>query len=203
MGTTKNNRSTLLTVGQRIRQLRVSKNMSQTDLGKKIHLSQETISKIERGIQKPSLEQQISFAEYFGVTSGYLLTGEEFDTLDFIGQYISFDYKSLPLDTDIQNPVLKIDRALLCYLLNTARAKHDPSIPKYVRDSWLEKETEVFNNTRKDVNKNHEFVDVALVPFSLIYSSDEDYDHRYLDLWQKASKVLLLENQSTLNNDES
>lgn len=60
-------------IGDRIRELRSAKRMSQTQLAKAIHVSQQAITKWETGKSEPSSSAIDSIANYFNVSSDYLL----------------------------------------------------------------------------------------------------------------------------------
>lgn len=65
-----------------LRQLRLQRSLTQHELGKHIGLSKAVISKYENGIGYPTLDTLIYFAEYFGVTTDYLLGVEHKKTID-------------------------------------------------------------------------------------------------------------------------
>lgn len=62
-----------MTFGQRLRELRKSKNLSQEELGKVIHVSKVSISGYENDTREPGQEALKSLASYFNVTTDYLL----------------------------------------------------------------------------------------------------------------------------------
>ena len=62
-------------IGKAIKELREEKKLTQAELGAIFGISGKTISNYEKGDREPSLELVTKFAEYFGVTSDYLLTG--------------------------------------------------------------------------------------------------------------------------------
>lgn len=59
--------------GDRLRNLRKSKNMSQDDLAITVGVSKSSISCYEKGTRTPSIETLIDFMSLFGVTSDYLI----------------------------------------------------------------------------------------------------------------------------------
>ena len=61
-------------IGRNIAKLRVSRGLSQGDLGKEIGLTPSAISNIENAISYPSVDTLIRFAVFFSVTVDYLLT---------------------------------------------------------------------------------------------------------------------------------
>lgn len=60
-------------IGDRIRELRSARRMSQTELAKAIHVSQQAITKWENGKSEPSSSAIDYIANYFNVSSDYLL----------------------------------------------------------------------------------------------------------------------------------
>lgn len=82
-----------------LRSLRIQRGLTQQELGGYVGLSKAVISKYENGIGYPTLDSLIYFAEYFGVTTDYLLgvehskmidvsdlTSEEIETLNSIAR---------------------------------------------------------------------------------------------------------------------
>ncbi len=60
-------------VGERIRSLRIEKNLSQQSLAQKIQSNQKQISKWERNRIEPNIDALIRLANYFDVTIDYLV----------------------------------------------------------------------------------------------------------------------------------
>lgn len=60
----------------RLKQLRESKGLTQSQFGKLFNASQNTVSNWEKGNRKIDNERLILFADYFGVTIEYLLGSE-------------------------------------------------------------------------------------------------------------------------------
>lgn len=60
-------------IGQTIRDLRKQRKMSQTELAKILHVSQQTVTAWETGKAEPSSSAISSLADYFNVTTDYLL----------------------------------------------------------------------------------------------------------------------------------
>ena len=59
--------------GYRLRQLRESKNLSQTQVAKRLGLSKTTISGYENNIKTPSLNVLTKLAVFYGVSADYIL----------------------------------------------------------------------------------------------------------------------------------
>ena len=63
--------------GEKIKILREENNLSQTELGKKLHITQRKVSYIECGKYSPSIEDVRAFCLFFKVSADYLLDLEE------------------------------------------------------------------------------------------------------------------------------
>lgn len=71
--------------GERLRDLRIKRNLTQDEFGLIFEppLAQSTIGTYERGVRQPSLENLVVIADYFNVTTDYLLgITDEFTTID-------------------------------------------------------------------------------------------------------------------------
>ena len=66
-------------LGEKIRSLRVSQNISLKDLAKKSDLTSSTISQVERGLSNPSIPALRRIAETLGVPVFYFFSDEEVD----------------------------------------------------------------------------------------------------------------------------
>lgn len=63
--------------GKRIKELRISKGLSQNALAEELGVHFKTISKAERGIVGLSVDNLLIVADYFGTTIDYLVKGKE------------------------------------------------------------------------------------------------------------------------------
>jgi transcriptional regulator with XRE-family HTH domain len=61
----------------RIKALRLKEKMNQTQLGEVLGVSQDAISKIEKGINNPTVAQIAKMAEIFNVTTDFIINGNE------------------------------------------------------------------------------------------------------------------------------
>ena len=73
------------TFGDRLRALRASRNLHQSQLGEKLGLSPSAIGSYERNLREPAYKHLVDIAELFGVSVDYLLcrTEEPLSTEDF------------------------------------------------------------------------------------------------------------------------
>lgn len=63
----------MLSLGEKIRNLREDHDLNQTQLGKAVNMTQRKISYIECGKYEPSIEDIVAFCHYFRVSADYLL----------------------------------------------------------------------------------------------------------------------------------
>lgn len=71
--------------GERLKDLRVKRNLTQDEFGLIFDppLAQSTVGTYERGVRQPSLENLVVIANYFNVTTDYLLgITDEFTTIN-------------------------------------------------------------------------------------------------------------------------
>lgn len=71
--------------GDRLKELRKNKNISQEEIGKLCGVAKNTVSSWENNINQPSIETLTKLAEYFNVSIDYLL-GFNQDDLDKIAK---------------------------------------------------------------------------------------------------------------------
>ena len=62
-----------LQFGEKVRYLREEQNISQTELGKSLNMTQRKVSYIECGKYEPSIEDIVAIATFFDVSADYLL----------------------------------------------------------------------------------------------------------------------------------
>lgn len=62
-----------MNLGDRIKQLRLEKNISQKDLAKHFNIARSTLSQYESNLRSPSDEMKLKISEYFNVSLDYLL----------------------------------------------------------------------------------------------------------------------------------
>jgi transcriptional regulator with XRE-family HTH domain len=63
----------MIKLGERLKELREEKNLSQTELAKHFNIARSTYSQYESNTRAPSDDIKIKFAEYFNVSIDYLL----------------------------------------------------------------------------------------------------------------------------------
>ena len=70
-------RGEIMTIGERLLNLRKEKNISQEELADILGVSRQTISKWELDQTTPDFDKLVPLCEYFGITSDELLTGKK------------------------------------------------------------------------------------------------------------------------------
>lgn len=180
------------TVGERIKYLREKKQESQEKLGEAIGLSQNSISKLEKGETQLTLENQYSLAKHFNVSHDYLITGKDNDSLlMLLEKYISLDYSTISEGESILDcPILKINKTLFDYLMRTAKARHDKYIPDDIKEAWIEREIDSFYES----NENNQFTEsakVVPVPEKLVYPDESKSNWKQTDLLREMNRELL------------
>ena len=68
--------------GSILRRLRQSRNLTQAELGKNVRLSKAVVSKYELGLGYPTFDVLIRIADFFGVSTDYLLGVSKGKTID-------------------------------------------------------------------------------------------------------------------------
>jgi len=66
-----------MTVGDKIKELRLSRNIDQKTLAQKLNVQQSAISKWELNKNEPDIKSIIALSKFFDVTSDYLLGLED------------------------------------------------------------------------------------------------------------------------------
>ncbi|AEB62128.1 helix-turn-helix domain-containing protein [Bacillus amyloliquefaciens] len=64
--------------GDQLRQLRKQRKLSQKSLGQKFGLAESTISMYERNEREPDYATLVKFADFFDVSTDFLLRGEDY-----------------------------------------------------------------------------------------------------------------------------
>lgn len=78
-------------IGRRIKTARIEHNLTQEELADKINVSVAFMSRLERGNSKINLKRLTQIAETLGVSPGYLLTGSNTISKD----YLKEDFKQI------------------------------------------------------------------------------------------------------------
>ena len=89
-----NNVLTETTIGKRLKFLRLSKGLKQHDVSDAIYTSEKNYGKYERDVTIPPIDTIINLADFFGVTTDYLLCGTNPNIDIEISEYI----KKCPLN---------------------------------------------------------------------------------------------------------
>ena len=63
----------MIVFADRLTKLRLKRNLRQTDLARYLHISTSAISNYEQSIRYPDIELLVQIADFFGVSTDYLL----------------------------------------------------------------------------------------------------------------------------------
>ena len=106
----------MVSFGQRLKELRKKKGMSQEDLAKLFNLSQSTFAYYERDKKQPSHRTLSLLADYFGVSTDYLL-GRDVNKLTIPA--LAVDLPSNPsIDEIIQDLKYRLKQAIHDGMIN-------------------------------------------------------------------------------------
>ena len=72
-------------LNEKIKKLRISYNMSQVDLAKRLGVSKQCVSNWKNDNVQPSIEMLIKIARFFNVSTDYLLDLDEKDLINVRG----------------------------------------------------------------------------------------------------------------------
>ena len=72
-------------LNERIRKLRIERNLSQVDLAKKLNVTKQSVSNWENDNIQPSIEMLVKLAEAFSVSTDYLLGLDDRRYLEITG----------------------------------------------------------------------------------------------------------------------
>ena len=122
----KERRQRPMTTGEILAELRRDKNIGQKELATFLRVSVGTVSNYENDVHAPDLRTLCRLADFFGVTTDYLLgrTGYRFDP-ELLNRHVSPDYTV----TDIINTVLTFDSGTVDNLMQYARFLQSGTYP--------------------------------------------------------------------------
>ena len=104
-------------IGEKIRTMRIQKHLSQKALAENLFISQQTVCKWETGKTTPTPEMIAKLADYFGVSTDYLLKVDDSSINTGISQIIGNHsngnvQNASTCMTSIEQEILKIVRTL-------------------------------------------------------------------------------------------
>lgn len=102
-------------IGETLESLRKEKELGQKQLAALLNLSVGTVSNYENGVHSPDLLTLCRLAEFFGVTTDYLLGRTDYRCPpEVLDRYITKDYTA----QDIVNTVLSLDKGSQLSIVN-------------------------------------------------------------------------------------
>lgn len=112
----------------KIRELRKKCGITMKELGAAIGVAESTISQYETGKRQPDYETLLKIAEFFGVTTDYLLTGEDTKKAPTDGERdMTMDDFTYAMQNEAKD-LTDMDKQILLSMakqLNDARKKKD------------------------------------------------------------------------------
>ena len=107
----------ILEIGEILAKLRKERNLGQKELAAFLNLSTGTISNYENGVHSPDLNTLCRLAEYFGVTTDYLLNRTDYRyDLKKMSQRLNRDYTL----SDVVDVVLSCSERSVDHLMEYA-----------------------------------------------------------------------------------
>lgn len=97
----------MTTLGNKIRKLREKRGLTQTELGNLISVGKTTISNYETNYSSPDVETIKKIADYFNVSTDYLLGRGDDPEKDLPSYYIDQDTQEMAQEI-FENPDLRI-----------------------------------------------------------------------------------------------
>lgn len=137
-------------IGLRIKELRENYQETQNDLAKAINCKQNNISKIEKGGSLTS-DNLIAIANHYKVSLDYLCKGKGgIDLLDTLDKYVHYRLAKMNgLDETAKShliPHIEINHSLYNCLRQISLAKKNAEMPESIKNQWIERAIEEFNN---------------------------------------------------------
>ncbi len=83
----------MMNIGEKIRNAREDMDLYQSDMAKLIPMNQSNYSKIERGVQEPSMEQLRRICQILKLDPRYLLELGEYETISVADMKLLTDIK--------------------------------------------------------------------------------------------------------------
>ena len=83
-------------IGQRIKQARLAKNLTQEDLAEKIDISVAFLSRVERGNSHINLKRLNQLCRLLDVSEGYILNGASSNSTNYLDKEFSELLKGCP-----------------------------------------------------------------------------------------------------------
>ena len=176
-------------VGKRIKMLREKNNETQKELGKAIGISQDAISNIETGKTQLTFENQLRIAEHFNVSHDFLCKDIDNNSiLDLLKKYVHLKVESTSIEPErFKYPVLVINKNFYRYLVHTAYAEDNLTMPEKIRKQWIEEEIQIFYKSDEIDEEAKKTEEAVLLPVNLIIPDDKKAEWHQSDLLRELS----------------
>lgn len=171
---------------------------SQETIGKKIHLSQGSISKILSGFQKPPLEIVYDIAQIYGVSVDWLLGLSNKKRITHYSGEMTYASSveallglknhgaNLEYNSSMQKVLLETDDELLCALINRALGLKRTSSEAF--QYWMENNLSLFED--KGLLWSEVWKQDNLYPFTNISMTEKEWLNAYKEAEEEMKKIL-------------
>jgi transcriptional regulator with XRE-family HTH domain len=109
-------------MGKKIRALRMQNDLTQEALARKLDIHRTSLSQIENGERRVSVDELVRFSDFFDVSAGYLLGKEELPNVR-LEKEKAIQQKKDEIRISVPRKNLKKFREVLLYILNRVGAK--------------------------------------------------------------------------------
>jgi len=191
-------------LGEKIKDIRLSNNLKQSELADILHISEKTISSWENNRTTPDLNMIYKISNYFKKSFYYLISD---DYIDLNDDYIDLNNNEIEIK-------LKVDRSeyerILNLLKNTAKYKNTvKQIDTYFslkdKNSWLRTRNEngkcIFNLKKKINNSHYEKYDVIIDNLSNLNKILQELNIKELGTINKERTIYVYKNKYEFSFD--
>lgn len=191
-------------LGEKIKDIRLSNNLKQSEFTDILHISEKTISSWENNRTTPDLNMIYKISNYFKKSFYYLISD---DYIDLNDDYIDLNNNEIEIK-------LKVDRSeyerILNLLKNTAKYKNTvKQIDTYFslkdKNSWLRTRNEngkcIFNLKKKINNSHYEKYDVIIDNLSNLNKILQELNIKELGTINKERTIYVYKNKYEFSFD--
>lgn len=134
----------MISFGTRLKDLRTSKNLNQSELGKVFNVERGTISNWENGNRTPDQKMIGKIADYFDVSVDYLFGRDTFDSAGILtaaieqvrGIYLN-DKEVLDIEKEAKQMIMNIDKLQTVEFCGTPADDEDKEYLKLAYEKFL------------------------------------------------------------------
>ena len=116
-----------MTLGEKIKDLRKNKGLSQEDLANKLNVSRQAVSKYEKDINEPNIDTIKRISKYFNVDLEYLLNDDSLDSKDESKNNISNNVNNKNIVLYYILLIISILIIILCFIWSLIDPRSNPN----------------------------------------------------------------------------